>query len=225
MKIIGILIFLFGSIFAETKTMTIQGELDPRLELYFTVRFESITETKECMKKGSRPGQLLPLMGFKGVKVISEKYQEVLPLVYKDNNCEWKFKFVTAIIKRRNEKRNRYATYSLLSYNSTSIHSMEVDGGSYSSSVNIFPLKYSKKKYYYLGDNIQFNCQSDGSGKFVSFRCLPNDYETKREGLDEINNMTVKLNVVVDESEVPFASYKVPKVTASKFQQWDNYFK
>ena len=192
--------------------LTVHGQVDPRLKVSLLSWFRSSYQHPDCTRRDWNTGSAKNTLTVDGETGLTNEFTVKIPIDYVRDGNKCRFEFANTKLQLSRLADNRYKNYSrytLLSSSNKGSHVEKGYEGGQSRSKDFPGAPITDKQHYFLGANLRFECRTRkyiGTGN-VEFYCLPQSVDWY-QGVNELRDMTINLEVVVDESERPFLEYQ-----------------
>jgi hypothetical protein len=198
---------------ADIRYVTVHGQVDPRLQVSILSWYRSTDDDNpDCTRRDWNTGTQKRTLTVRGETGLRNQFTVKVPIdfVGKDG-CGWEYSSTKLQMTRyQDNKYKNFSRYMLLSDRNKGRHT-ERYTGSYINSGLIPQVATTDKKHYFLGEDLRFECQSypyTTNKEKVHFYCLPQEDIEWENGVDQLTNLEIRLNIAVDESEEAFIEYQ-----------------
>ena len=202
---------------AETvRYITVHGQVDPRVQVSVLSWYRSTDDNNpDCTRSDWNTGTQKRTLTVRGETGLRNQFSVKVPIdfVGKDG-CGWEYSSTKLqLVRYQDGNYKSYSRYTLLSDRNKGYHTDRYSYG-VSGNFEVRPVTQTSKKHYFLGEDLRFECRtiyygySEKLEKMLDedFYCIPQAVQWDR-GMDILQDTTVNIEVVVDESEGPFIEY------------------
>jgi hypothetical protein len=202
---------------ADIRYVTVHGQVDPRVQVSVLSWYRSTDDDNlDCTRSDWNTGTQKRILTVRGETGLRNQFSVKVPIdfVGKDG-CGWDYAGTELKLSRYQDNKNKsYSRYTLLSDRNEGDHTERGYKGGQSNRGLIPGTPKTSKNHYFLGKDLRFECRtiyygySEKLKKMLDedFYCIPQAVQWDR-GMDVLQDTTVTIEVVVDESEGSFIEY------------------
>ena len=195
--------------------ITVEGDLDPRLQARVLSWFRSTDFNDDCTRKDWNTGSRKTSLTVRGEVGLTGKFKVRVPLDFAGKSrCGWEYVDSEITFARFQDKKpTSYTRLTLVSSRQKGHHTEIGFASGGAGRTGLIPAYgTTNKKYYFLNTQLDMKCftrQYISTGN-TRFQCTPQEKWQWNNGVDSLDNLHVQVRAVVDESQQPFMEFVPP---------------